>query len=170
MPAYSARSLERTIGRYKRLINARTNVGVNAGNVVDRLALLRLVKSFAEEGADIDDEIQLLTPRKFSDNSYIKKKDDIGGSQLWAPITHCTVGEITIGDKNKFLAALVNFYDRSFTKEQLRNIVFDESMNISLAGSAWAYNKVYRSQYSRNHTGAKARGSHYVMVYAEYLK
>lgn len=31
MPGYFARSLKRTIGRYKRLVNARTNVDVNAG-------------------------------------------------------------------------------------------------------------------------------------------
>lgn len=48
------------------------------------LALLQLVKSFAKEGADIDDKIQQLKPKNFSHDTYINKKDDTGGNQLWA--------------------------------------------------------------------------------------
>lgn len=58
-------------------------MGVNAENVLDKLALLQLVKSFAKL-ANIDDKIQLLTPSKFSHDLYINKIDNIGGSQLWA--------------------------------------------------------------------------------------
>jgi hypothetical protein len=38
MRAYSARSMERAIGKYKKLIKSKSNVAANAGNVMVRLA------------------------------------------------------------------------------------------------------------------------------------
>jgi hypothetical protein len=165
--------MERAIGSFKRLINARTNIGVNAGNVVDRLALMRAVMSFGEDDGSLDDEINLLVPRKFGNGTYIdQKSDDEGsGSQLWAPLLpKCKIAEISIGDKNKFFAALKSYYKRTYSDDILATVTIDPSLNVSIAGCGWAYNYVYRSEFSREHTGAKARGSHYVMVYADYLK
>ena len=172
LAAYSGRSMERAIGTFKRLINARTNIGINAGNVVDRLALMRVVKSIGGEGHSIDDEINLLLPRKYGAGSYIKLKNDTGkGNQLWSPIMKaCRICDITFVDNNKFFIAVASFYKRAYFSNVLKNVSITASLDIVIAGSAWAYENIYHSEFFCAHTELNARGSHYVMVYAEYFK
>lgn len=185
LAAYSARSMERAIGRYKRLITARTNVGVNAGNIIDRLAISKAIKTSAsgahgedddadQDNADLDVHINLLTPRRYDAGTYVNLRNDDGkGSQLWYPVLHTTITAIPSSlniDKVKFVKAIQNFYSRQYSSDLLQGLVLDDELDIVVSGSAWAYNYTYRSEYYRHITGANSRGSHYVMVFAEYLR
>ncbi|CEP13419.1 hypothetical protein [Parasitella parasitica] len=173
LASYSGRSMERAIGTFKRLLNARTNIGTNAGNVVGRLALMRAIKSFGGNDNALDDEIQLLAPRKFGAGSYMDMKgDNSSGNQLWAPLLRgIKMADIPIDiDRAKFISALANYHKRTYSSDILAKVAFDPSfLEVSVAGCGWAYNNVYRSEYYRQHTGANATGSHYVMAYADYL-
>ncbi|CEP19998.1 hypothetical protein [Parasitella parasitica] len=168
LASYSCRSMERAIGTFKRLINAKTNIGPNAGNVVDRLALMRVVKSFGGNDNALDDEIQLLAPRKFEAGSYMDMKgDNRSGNQLWA----IEMADFPIDiNRAKFISALANHHKRTYSSDILAKVSFDPSfLDVSIAGCGWAYNNVFRSEYYRQHIGANERGSHHVMAYADYL-
>ncbi|KAK4513049.1 uncharacterized protein ATC70_000086 [Mucor velutinosus] len=178
----SSRSIERSIGRYKRLISARTNVGINAGNIIDRLAIMRAIKaSTTGDGTgdgedklnDLDARINLLVPRRYDPTTFVNLKNDNGnGSQLWYPVIHTTVSSIPTSinvNTPLFVKAIQSYYDRQYSTNALQNVHINDQLDIVVSGSAWAYNCTYRSEYYRDLTGANSRGSHYIMVWAEHL-
>ncbi|KAI9327957.1 hypothetical protein BD770DRAFT_334331, partial [Pilaira anomala] len=60
MRSYSARSMERTIGRYSKLIKSRVAAGKNAGNLVERLSM----RSYFNLAVNITDLLDTVKPKK----------------------------------------------------------------------------------------------------------
>ncbi|KAK4514155.1 uncharacterized protein ATC70_001742 [Mucor velutinosus] len=179
----SSRSIERSIGRYKRLISARTDVGIHAGNIIDRLAIMRAIKaSTTGDGTgdgkdklnDLDARIILLVPRRYDPITFVNLKNDNGnGSQLCYPVIHTTVSNIPTSinvNTPLFVKAMQSYYDRQYSTDVLQNVHINDQLDIVVSGSAWAYNCTYRSEYYRDLTGANSRGSLYIMVWAEHLR
>lgn len=83
---YSARSMERVIGRYSRLIVSKGAPSVNAGNIMRKLARYRYTDTFGEEGPDgqeLGDE---------QENVHAKKRfkacsDDPDAPKIWVTLT-----------------------------------------------------------------------------------
>ncbi|KAI9327116.1 hypothetical protein BD770DRAFT_334516 [Pilaira anomala] len=68
MRAYSARSMERTIGRYSKLIKSRVLAGKNAGNLVERLSM----RSYFNLAVNIHDLLDTIQPKHRSLDNFIE--------------------------------------------------------------------------------------------------
>ena len=63
LKAYSGRSMERTIGRYKKLIKSKVDAGANAGNVLERFTIYGYVNSL---NINIMESLNLLEPKQYT--------------------------------------------------------------------------------------------------------
>lgn len=64
--AYSTRSMERAIGVISKLVKSKTDAGVNASNIIERLAMRRYVDFFS----DIQQELDLIKARPYKPESF----------------------------------------------------------------------------------------------------
>ncbi len=165
--AYSARSMERSIGKYKKLIKSKVNAGANAGNILERLTTRNHINS---QSWSVQTELDLLTPRSYAENSYKNNPSgEAGDPQLWEPFQDCLVTSLPAGvDCRFFLKALLKYYRR--TEVNGASIVgIDSFDSIYIAGRAWAYNNVYTSTLYKNYISERRRGNNYIMFTASYL-
>ena len=111
LKAYSGRSMERTIGRYKKLINSRVNAGANAGNVLERFSVFGYVNSL---NIDIKKSLNLLGPRHYTENSYLSLPSNPAvGPQLWSPMSSVTLSTFSsFISSSPFSTALQKFIQR----------------------------------------------------------
>ncbi|KAI8635782.1 hypothetical protein BD408DRAFT_438614 [Parasitella parasitica] len=114
MPAYSCYSQERAIGRYKKLIKSKSNVGENATKVLERLAVRSYIANLLDDS--FFGTLDMLAPRSYCAKSFrdVFCPDKEQMLQLWEPI-YCSDFyhlPLEIG-KSKFLSALRNFYLRA---------------------------------------------------------
>jgi hypothetical protein len=63
LTSYSVRSMERSIGKYKRLIRSK----VNAGNILERSTIRNHINN---QSWDVETEIELLTHRKYGNATF----------------------------------------------------------------------------------------------------
>jgi hypothetical protein len=165
--SYSARSMERSIGKYKRLIRSKVNAGANAGNILERSTIRNHLNN---QSWDVETEIELLTHRKYGDTTFKDKPSgDFGDPQLWAPFKDCSLDSLPVGVHERlFKKALLNYYRR--TQYNGASIIgIGPSESVSVAGRAWAYNKVYTSTIYKNHISEHRRGNNYIMFTASYM-
>jgi hypothetical protein len=166
--AYSARSMERSIGKYKKLIKSKVDAGANAGNILERLITRNHINS---QTWDVHTELDLITPRKYSESTFRNNPSgDASDPQLWAPFSNISVDTLPFGVSTQtFLKALLHYYRR--TEANGVNIAEIDSLNsISIAGRAWAYGNVYTSTMYKSHINEYRRGNNYVLITASYLK
>lgn len=157
--AYSGRSMERTIGEYKKLIKSKVDAGANAGNILERLTLYNYVHSL---DFDLDDTIGLLQPRMYNSSSYISLDPyDALSSQLWSPINEYSLSKLPCDVTNlQFETALARFYNRTRDLQE-SPLLMSESLKI--AGRCWFDNVIYSSLLYKTHIREKRRGNHYIM-------
>lgn len=105
--SYSARSMERAIQMYKQRIKTRNSVDENIGNVLLKMNFQGYIKSLSW---NIDEELNLLAPRTYSNNTFMQHKEDLD-LQLWSPIKEeCSLCNLPLGvDSNSFLDALQKY-------------------------------------------------------------
>jgi hypothetical protein len=165
--SYSARSMERSIGKYKKLIKSKVNAGANAGNILERLTIRNYMNS---QSWGVDQELQLLTPRTYKDDSF--KNNPSGEStdpQLWEPFKDYSIASLPVDVCDRqFKKALLHYYRR--TEVNGGSIVGISSLNsLFVAGRAWAYNKVYTSALYKEHISERRRGNNYIMFTASHM-
>jgi hypothetical protein len=166
--SYSARSMERSIGRYKKLIKSKVDAGANAGNILQRITTRSHINS---QAWDVETELGLIKPRSYSENTF--KNNPSGNAddpQLWAPFFERSIDSLPFGiSARDFSKALVKYYRR--TEQNGANITGIGSLDsLSIAGRAWAYNKVYTSSLYKSHINEFRRGNNYVMITVSYIK
>lgn len=170
LSAYSTRSQERCIGKYKSLIKSKSSVGENAGNVLERLATRSYINTLPWE---ISDKVDLLTSREYGSNSYkeLLSVDSVDGEaflQLWEPFIRCSSDKLPKDIvEQKFLGALRKFYLRVSNVDVGIPSTIDELL---VSGRAWAFNKVYRSLCYADRIREHRRGNTFVLFEATHRK
>jgi hypothetical protein len=165
--AYSARSMERSIGKYKKLIKSKVNAGANAGNILERLTTRNHINS---QSWSVHNELDLLTPRSYAEKSFKNNPSgEANDPQLWEPFQNCLVISLPVGvDSRLFSKALLKYYRR--TEPNGASIVGIASLDsLYIAGRAWAYNNVYTSTLYKDHISEHRRGNNYIMFTASYV-
>lgn len=157
--SYSGRSMERTIGQYKKLIKSKVSVGANAGNILERVTLYNYIFS---SNINVKEKINLLTPRKYDTSSFIPlDANDKTSAQLWeAPLVSAYPSALPCDvTRLKFVVALRRFYERINIPSTSMN--YD---GLTVAGRCWFEEKIYVSRLYREHIGERRRGNHYIML------
>lgn len=116
MPAYTCYSQERSIGRYKRLIKSKSDVGANANAVMQRMMIHSYVHNL---DWDISDRLYLLGPRPYSPSSFenIVCPDTSSAQQMRGPFEYYGFHELPLQvPEDKFLIALNHFYIRALNE------------------------------------------------------
>lgn len=166
--AYSARSMERTIGKYKKLIKSKVDAGANAGNILERMTIHNHINS---QAWNIQTELDLITPRLYGEDTYKNNPSGKGDNiQLWSPFFESSVDSLPFGVSfQHFSRALLKYYRRT---EPNGTSITDLALlnSLSVAGRAWAYNKVYVSTLYKKHINEYRRGNNYVMITVSYIK
>ncbi|KAI8980340.1 hypothetical protein BDB01DRAFT_725312 [Pilobolus umbonatus] len=97
MRAYSTRAMERTIGRYSRLITFRVLSGTHASNLVEKLA----IRQYVNITVKTEKQLNLIKKKTYSDKTFINPPASSSSThQLWSPITFNF--SIESGDYRKF--------------------------------------------------------------------
>lgn len=166
LKAYSGRSMERTIGRYKKLIKSKVNVGANAGNVMERFAMYGYVNSL---NLDIRKTLNLLEPKKYSANTYVPlDANDKSAPQLWSPMSQSLASPIlSFLSLPHFKKALEKYIRGVYTFATIPSS-FKYTVP-TLAGRVW-YSHIYNSEYYKEHIKEERRGNHYYMFEASYIE
>lgn len=165
LSAYSTRSLERSIGKYKKLIKSKSLVGENAGNVMERLATRSYINTLPWE---INEKIELLTARPYKSASFetFTSADTGTEIQMWEPFLDCCSNSLPCDvPGTKFIDALSNLYLRpssDFNKNQV--------INIRMSPRIWALNTVYNSDFYADSRKEHRRGDSFIMFDAVHQK
>lgn len=168
--AYSARSMERSIGRYAKLIKSKVYAGANANNVVERLNMIGQIN----REIDINKVLGLIQPVKTSLDDFLELDEASQYSnqhQLWSPFSkqfsltsNLMVEDIPVP---LFLDKLKAFYKRSLA---LPEDVVISNMHVDIAARALLGSHVYSSQMNRRIRSESRRGNHYVLFNATIRK
>ncbi|KAL0582365.1 hypothetical protein ABG067_007792, partial [Albugo candida] len=160
---YSARSMERTIGRYSKLIKSRVRSGKNAGKVVERLS----ITGFLNHALAVKDILDVIQSNKTSLDDYMELSSssvsNINNHQLWSPFS-VVESELQkqLLEQKTFEKELQKYYTRCISSTaqpvQIKNIV-----DIVIAGRSLIFSQVYSSEMYRIKRGERSRGNHYVM-------
>ncbi|KAG2191063.1 hypothetical protein INT47_012048, partial [Mucor saturninus] len=166
LKAYSGRSMERTIGRYKKLIKSKVNAGANAGNVLERFAIYGHVNSL---NINLRETLNLLEPKKRTTNDFVSlDPSDDTAPELWSPLFQCPVSTLPCGVSDRqFTSALQRYYRREYSGPH--EFVNTRSGVVNGAGRAWFDDIVYTSSFFKDHINERRRGNNYVMFAVSHL-
>lgn len=163
MRAYSARSMERTIGRYSRLIKSKVFAGKNAGNLIEKISLRNSVNL----ALDMEKELDLIGPKKTSLDDYYELPSSSKFNldhQLWSPFATSNLShEVEIESVSSKIISkeLVKYYSRSSSSASSLFIT-----KIDISARALINNHVYSSIMYRRVKREFRRGNHYVLFHA----
>lgn len=159
--AYSARAMERNIGRYSKLIKSRVLTGKNAGNIVERLA----TRSVVNISINIPSVLDIVEPKKTSLDDFeelpLTSKYNLG-HQLWSPFSKADLSTCTSVESipsTTILKELRKFYSRS-ASGTLRNTA------IEISARALIISHVYGSLMYRRLRREYRRGNQFVLFHA----
>ncbi|KAI8969555.1 hypothetical protein BDB01DRAFT_732242 [Pilobolus umbonatus] len=150
MRVYSARSMERTIGRYSRLIKSTVFSGKNAGNIVERLA----TRSIVNFSMDINSLLDMLS----SSSQYNLDH------QLWSPFSSANLASDTHIESvpiATIIKELKKYYSRSSSSSLHSN-------TINISARALLNSRVYSSCMYRRIRREYRRGNHHVLFYISH--
>ncbi|OAD75291.1 hypothetical protein PHYBLDRAFT_64218 [Phycomyces blakesleeanus NRRL 1555(-)] len=160
---YSTRSMERTIGRYSKLIKSRVFSGKNARNLVERLA----IRGYLNCAFNIEQQLDLIKPYRTSLDNYLElplPSPHNQNHQLWSPFESIPyIKEFT--DLPTFTKELQIYY----TKSNSHSTDPQYTMNtIKIAACALISSHVYGSEMYRRKRSEFQRGNHYIQFHAIY--
>lgn len=175
MRSYSTRPLERTIGKYSKLIKSRVESGVNASNMIERLS----VRGHIKLAIDMNEELDVITTRPLRESAFINSPSgDTDSHQLWAPIIHDFDLQSNINDNmilfgqpvsnDIILNCLVRYYVRSLPPGS--TTIDLENKSITIAARAWINYTTYSSSYMKKFINEHRRGNNYIMFNSNVLK
>ncbi|KAI7891040.1 uncharacterized protein EV154DRAFT_230946 [Mucor mucedo] len=165
MRSYSARSMERTIGKYSKLIKSKVHAGKNAGNMVERLSICGYINLALDTVSLLD----TITATKTSLDDFIELPLTAIHNlnhQLWSPFTLFTQDMVESVPIDTFLRELKIYYSRS-TTSPLSYITIN-NMNFKIAARALLYSHVISSKMYRRIRSEHRRGNHFVLFNASY--
>lgn len=169
----SCRSLERTIGSYKKLMTAKVPGQSQPSNLIEKVML----RSLLGHSLDISEEANLIRPPGFSDTTWEEHGPDDEGTdrQLWNPFEDVVIrndqDEFQGVKVAAFRRALSKFYRRQSTTATTSNaIILEPVTQFKIAGRAWIYDKIIiTSQYYSKKNREFRRGNNYVFFTSPFL-
>lgn len=176
MRSYSTRPLERTIGKYSRLIKSKVNSSANSGNLIERMSIREYVKL----SVDIADELNLITKKPYNDSSFIYHPSGISGyPQLWSPIlkdefdlklssTDSNFNLFGVSINKCIIKERLERYYETHLENSTQHTIVNHSLKV--AGRAWINHTVYSSTMNRKKMSESRRGNHNIMFESKYLK
>lgn len=160
MRVYSARSMERTIGKYSRLIKSTVFSGKNAGNIVERLA----TRSIVNFSLDITRLLDIIQPNRTSLDDYLELPESSMHNmdhQLWSPFSSANIASDTPIESvpaKVVKKELAKYYTRSASCS-LNNT------HIDISARALLESHVYGSIMYRRIRHENRRGNHYILFH-----
>ena len=163
LKVYGANSMERAIGKYKKLIKSKSSVGENAANVLLRLTTRSYICNLPWSLPDV---VSLLAPRPYDDSTFEQHPTDM--VQLWKPFVYCPMSGLPFDiPEQKMMRALSSWFARTnpagVEVPDLPNVIY-------VASRAWAYNKVYSSKYYAQMINEHRRGNNFIMFETTHKK
>ena len=167
LKAYSGRSMERTIGRYKKLIRSKVDAGANAGNILVRFTLLNYINRLSVNRREA---LNLREPKPYTSNTFESlDTNDPSSAQLWSPIKDIPVFMLPCDvSYTNFKDSLSKFLERLYSTRQKLYIPTDSIVKI--AGRAWFNDVLYTSKLYQQHIKEYRRGNYYVVFNATHVK
>ncbi|KAG2193041.1 hypothetical protein INT47_009291 [Mucor saturninus] len=168
MRSYSARSMERTIGKYSKLIKSKVHAGTNAGNMVERLS----IRGYVNLALDTVSLLESITPIKTSLYDFIELPPTAihnQNHQLWSPFITITTTSSNLVESvpiNTFLRELKIYYGRS-TRSLFASITI-HNLTIKMAARALLFSNIITSRIHRRIRAEHRRGNHFVLFHANY--
>lgn len=159
LKAYSGRSMERTIGLYKKLIKSKVDSGTNAGNILQRFAFYNHINIL---GVDVEKELNLMTPRAYKTDTFVSlDAEDSESPQLWSsPIGYFGVSKLPCQvTASKLHTALTSFYRRTCGRQSSFPA---QDISLRIAGRCWFQDHVYSSRLYAAHINEHRRGNNYI--------
>lgn len=177
MRCYSARSLERAIGTYKRRIRSTLHPGVNAGNVLET----RNIFAFIQSAGIIDFSIgptSIDRPANFLEHP----SNDQHRPQLWSPFLNHPV-PLVFGQLYQkisqdpsyvlldhcllfWLKALLHCFVRLEGDRHIGFTKFHTDQTIKFSAKLWFNNQVLISHFYKSSNSSSSRGGEYMMFKA----
>lgn len=161
--------MERTIGKYSKLIKSKVLAGKNAGNLVERLA----IRGYVNLALNTNILLETITPNKTSLDDFLELPPTATQNyqhQLWSPFS---TNSLTSSDSliesvpiNHIIQQLKIYYSRA-TSSPLSTITI-KNTTIKIAARALLYNHVLSSEMYRRIRSERRRGNHFVLFHAFY--
>lgn len=157
--------MERTIGRYSKLIKSKVFSGKNAGNIVERLA----VRNSLNFSVDISEELETIQPKRTSLDDFYELSSSSKFNydhQLWSPFKSEDLsngGFIESVSVDIIKKELKKYYSRS--KSSSSSLV---STKIDISARALLDSHVYSSIMYRRMRREYRRGNHFILFHASY--
>ncbi|KAI8967320.1 hypothetical protein BDB01DRAFT_734017 [Pilobolus umbonatus] len=169
MRAYSTRPMERTIGKYARMIKSRVDSGVNAGNIFERIAIRNLVNMYV----NIEDEVDIIAPKPYNDSTFIDHPSrHPNNPQLWSPFLETPLNLLELDTADDICG---NPVTNQTILDHLQHYYFTHNhhpivsnYNIQPAGRAWINHSMFSSCMNRKKMNEFRRGNHHVMFEAHH--
>ncbi|KAG2191239.1 hypothetical protein INT47_012016, partial [Mucor saturninus] len=168
MRSYSARSMERTIRKYFKLIKSKVHAGTNAGNMVERLS----IRGYVNLALDTVSLLESITPIKTSLDDFIELPPTAihnQNHQLWSPFITITTTSSNLVDSmpiNTFIRELKIYYGRS-TRSIFASITI-HNLTIKMAARALLFSNIITSRMHRRIRAEHRRGNRFVLFHANY--
>ena len=161
--AYSTRSMERSIGFFSKRINSKVKPGQHASNLVERIA----VQSFVEMTVDVQEQLQTIQTRPYSNDSYINNPNDTSGAQLWEPFRVVDLNQ-EAGIEGVEAVVLEIALKRYYTRLTGESVSVIASSECTISARLWEQSTVYSSCMYRRIKKETSRGNHYIKFNACY--
>lgn len=173
MRSYSTRPLERTIGKYSKLIKSRVESGVNASNQIERLS----VRGYINTAMDLNEELDVIQTRPCRESDFIDSpSEDAGSHQLWAPFIENL--DLQSDSNDNFArfgvpvsnSAILNALTRYYARSSSGSTIEIDDATITVAGRAWIHSTTYSSVFNKKVINEYRRGNNYIMFESNVLK
>jgi hypothetical protein len=158
--------MERTIGRYSKLIKSKVLSGKNAGNTVEKLA----IRSSIQFSIDIQKKLNLIKPNQTSLDEFYELSSSSPYNldhQLWGPF--CSADLL---NNNTMLESVpVPIIGKELERYYFRSSGVSAvlvSKKLEISARALIDNHIYGSSMYRRIRKEYRRGNHYILFHASY--
>lgn len=165
--------MERTIGKYSRMIKSKVDSGANAGNIIEKIAM----KNYLDIYLDIEEDIDVIAPKPYNDNTFISYPSGNKHSpQLWTPIPVNPYNMFTPDNGIDHFGypvtntIILNKLQRFYTNNGFHPGEVITNFNLKTAGRAWINSTVYSSTMNRKRMSEFSRSNHLVWFTSYHRK
>ncbi|KAL0135633.1 hypothetical protein V8B55DRAFT_1441108 [Mucor lusitanicus] len=169
LPVASTRSIERSIGAFKRKLTGKIASQAQPNNLVEKT----MVRSLLNHSLDVEEEANLITPEEHNgdddDELTVNYSSD---RQLWLPFENVVLNDDEVHYEGVKVSAIRKafgkFYQRVHSDSTIR---INGPVVYKLAGRAWLTNKVVLSSvYQANKSREHRRANHYVFFTSPFKR
>lgn len=173
MRSYSTRPLERTIGKYSKLIKSRVESGVNASNLIERIS----IRGYVNISVNISEELDVIKTRPCRESDFIEgPTNEAESHQLWAPFEHNYDLTVDVDDNLALFGvpvsneAILNALSKYYARTSRGSTIEMLNTMITVAGRALIDSTSYSSTFNKKKINQSRRGNNYIMFQSNVIK